>query len=79
MHSLGLAVMMCGGLIWVLGAKTVRKAHFRRMGREPLISDLSLLWLTKLNAHEKRRLFFFMLAAVALGLLGSGMANGVFD
>jgi hypothetical protein len=78
MRLIAIAITICFGLIWIIGSYRVRKAYLRRAGQPSLVFDLSFSWLSRLNAQEKHQLFWYSLASLPFGFLGSGILNGVF-
>ena len=82
MQLVGILIMLAAGLTWVLGGNSVRKQCLRRLGRPSrpsLIFDRfrSEFPYRDFTKHEKRKLLWFLLLALVLGLIGSGMASAL--
>ena len=80
MHKVGYALLLISGLIWVLGARSVCKENYKRLGKIYLTFEIPYVWKIKqYNALEKRKLLLFFLAAIIVGGIGPALANGSFD
>lgn len=78
MHTIGIAIMVFSGFFWLFGGIVLWRRHLRRLGREPFALALFHWSIKDFNAEEKRKLFWLFMAALLLGFIGSGFANGVF-
>ena len=80
-EGLGFTVLLTAGALWMLGGNYVRHRCLKRMGRpKPLRFDgPGPFRLRELNAAERRLLLLIGIVAIALGFVGTGLLNGVYD
>ena len=81
MRQVGIAIMLCGLLVWLFGRSTVRRARIRRMGRTPLTfdaSDASRPSEKHYAAQERRTLLACLAVSLDLSATGAALVGGFF-
>jgi hypothetical protein len=78
MNTIGIAIMVFGGLLWFFGGIVLWKQHLRRIGQVPFFMALLHVSIKDFNSAEKRKLFWLFITTLLLCFIGSNIANGVF-